>query len=102
MANPDIRVSTCCPSGVTTILPPTWGTRFTHTQISMWSPPDPLARRVEQRGGAGPRHRDRVLLAEVLHGQLGARGGVRRWQVGHQQVPADRRPRPGAGHVARA
>jgi hypothetical protein len=34
MANPDIRVSTSCPSGVTTMRPPTWGTRFTQTAIS--------------------------------------------------------------------
>ncbi len=34
IANPDIRVSTSCPSGVTTMRPPTWGTRFTQTAIS--------------------------------------------------------------------
>ncbi len=32
--NPDIRVSTSWPSAVTTILPPTIGTRLTHTRIS--------------------------------------------------------------------
>ena len=32
--NPDIRVSTSCPSGVTAILPPTVGTRLTQTRIS--------------------------------------------------------------------
>ena len=35
MENPDIRVSTSCPSGVTAILPPTVGTRLTQTRISM-------------------------------------------------------------------
>ena len=34
MENPDIRVSTSCPSGVTAILPPTVGTRLTQTSIS--------------------------------------------------------------------
>ncbi len=33
--NPDIRVSTSCPSGVTVILPPTVGIRLTQTSISM-------------------------------------------------------------------
>ena len=32
--NPDIRVSTSCSSAVTTILPPTIGTRLTQTRIS--------------------------------------------------------------------
>ena len=32
--NPDIRVSTSCPSGVTAIVPPTVGTRLTQTRIS--------------------------------------------------------------------
>ena len=33
--NPDARVSTSCPSGVTAILPPTVGTRLMQTRISM-------------------------------------------------------------------
>jgi hypothetical protein len=33
--NPDIRVSTSCPSSVTVILPPTVGTRLTQTRMSM-------------------------------------------------------------------
>ncbi len=32
--NPDSRVSTSWPSGVTTTLPPTIGTRFTQTRMS--------------------------------------------------------------------
>ena len=35
IVNPDIRVSTSCPSAVTTILPPTIGTRLTQTAISI-------------------------------------------------------------------
>ena len=37
--NPDARVSTSCPSGVTAILPPTVGTRLTQTSISMTKRP---------------------------------------------------------------
>jgi hypothetical protein len=33
--NPDMRVSTSCPSAVTTIFPPTIGTRLTQTRISI-------------------------------------------------------------------
>ena len=39
MENPDARVSTSCPSGVTAILPPTVGTRLTQTRISMAESP---------------------------------------------------------------
>ena len=39
--NPDIRVSTSWPSAVTTILPPTIGTRLTQTAISTIVPPAP-------------------------------------------------------------
>src|ERR1700747_1472839 len=67
--NPDARVSTSCPSGVTAILPPTVGTRLTQTRISMNLAPDPLIRRVKQRGGARHRDRDRVPLAHILHQQ---------------------------------
>src|SRR6185437_14238947 len=76
--NPDARVSTSCRSGVTAIRPPTVGTRLMQTSISMKPlAPDPRVLRVEQRGRAGPRHRDRVLLAHVLHLQRGAFDGVR-------------------------
>src|SRR6202043_122587 len=85
--NPDARVSTSCPSGVTAILPPTVGTRLTQTSISMTRllATDPLVGRVEQRGGAGPRDRHRVLLAHVLHQQRVALDGLLGGQVGHQQ-----------------
>ena len=62
---------------------------------------DPLVRRVKQRGGAGDRDRDRVLLAHILHQQRAALDREIRGQVGHQQVLAHRRPRARAGHVRR-
>src|SRR5262249_41413478 len=69
---PDMVTSTSSPSGVTAIAPPTIGTRFTQTQISTPSAPDPVVGRVEQRCRPGHGDRDRVLLAEVLDRELGA------------------------------
>src|SRR6478735_539716 len=98
VVKPAYRPSTAWPSSVRTTSPVESTTRLMQTRTSVMSA-DPLVGRVEQTGGVDRRDGHRVELLHVRHRELVAEHGLLARQVGHQQVLAQRRGGPGAGHV---
>src|ERR1700674_6134522 len=99
MVKPRCWVLIARPSSVSRIRPPVIGTRLTQTAMRNVLSPDAGVLGVEEWRGPRDRDRHRVALAHVLDKQLVAQHRLLRCEVGHQDVLADRRPRPRTGHV---
>ena len=96
--NPRYRVSISCSSAVRVTRPPVAGTRLTQTRTFTLSPG---SGRCPGRTAACCRRRRRSpgSARRSTRPPAWCRPGLLGRQVGHQQVLADRRPRPGARHV---
>ena len=100
MVNPDALVSMARESAVSVIAPPTVGTRLTQTRISMAAF---TASATPAGSNTAPWDATVTGYGSPMYSTSSGvpdRGQVGR-QVRHQQVPADRRARPGRGHVRR-